>query len=280
MVGDTANKARQFAPQGQTLSIIGGSVSASLDEINKGFLRAAENEGQVPVKRYPITGQNFNCDAIWRAVQDVKRALDRNDAVVFYYAGHGFRTEETPTKFPYFICGPASKLGPSEIAAALETPKDRKPRLIIVVADTCNSALGARGTPEFPKIIPPNRCRVKDGVQRLFGTAEGRLIISAAQKGDRAWFDSHYTIDGAKGLYIPGGMFTDLLQNSVDSALLKGSAATWSEIITSATRTMVVDVIGYDPIDTVDQTPISSGSDGVILKDVPTPEQTCIGSPE
>jgi hypothetical protein len=259
MVGDTKNIAQKFMPQ-LSLPKIGDGVNYSLAQIHDGFLDAAKTEGQVDVQpQPPILGEGFNCDGIWKAIQDLKPKLQSDDVVIFYYAGHGLHVDNAPTQFPYFICGPALKFGPSEIADALETPEDKKPRLIIVLADTCNNRLGAPplGIQEVIKKRPQDRSKVKDGVQRLFGAAEGKIIISAAGRSESAYFDTSYKINGIEGPSVPGGVFTDLLQNSVDSALLKGLAATWSEIITNATRTMEVSVTGNSPLgDWQYQTPI------------------------
>src|SRR5262249_26727781 len=144
------------------------------------------------------------------AVQRIKGRMTENDAVIFYYAGHGFRRPNTTTNFPLFACAAPTNdeslqfppnIGLSDVVGQLT--QDRKPRFLLAIADTCNvvvqfgEAVGERGS----AIVPPTI--LKAGLRHLFLNYRGTLTMSASQPGETAW----YRVSGTPNNI--GGFFTN-----------------------------------------------------------------------
>src|SRR5215213_3344111 len=80
---------------------IGGGIVSNLNKM-KAFLRQVHEEGEITVKTVEVKDGEFNCGQILKVIRDVR--VEPDDAVFFYYAGHGFRRSVTQTQFPEFDC--------------------------------------------------------------------------------------------------------------------------------------------------------------------------------
>ncbi|TAV98438.1 hypothetical protein ELI24_08590 [Rhizobium ruizarguesonis] len=115
---------------------IGTGIKANQKQIGA-LLDRLEVEGNFEVSRTLVEGIAFTCQGISNAVNSL--AVNSGDAVIFYYAGHGYRLAGSPSKFPYFECGSAGgatvKIGLADVVAKLA---EKEPRFVLAVADTCN----------------------------------------------------------------------------------------------------------------------------------------------
>src|SRR5262245_44063440 len=71
-----------------------------------GLLTSLEIVGEITVVKAEVSGEDFSCTSILKAVD--RLTIGPDDAVLFYYAGHGYRTRKSSTKFPEFSCRPTS----------------------------------------------------------------------------------------------------------------------------------------------------------------------------
>ena len=86
---------------GDTLGDLPGT--ARNIELISGLLKQLQDEGGVNVViNADVVGDNFGCNAIRKAVQSTK--WTRNDTVLFYYAGHGYKDNPEQSKFPGLDC--------------------------------------------------------------------------------------------------------------------------------------------------------------------------------
>jgi hypothetical protein len=120
--------------------------------------------------------------------------------VLFYYSGHGFRTEASKSKYPYLY---VSQQGQAfeEIIATL---RKKTPRLLIAVTDSCNNKADLPVAAAMRAMsAPPD---FKKTYSRLWLDAAGEVIIASASEGEYAWGDDDV-----------GGYFTKRFLESHDS---------------------------------------------------------------
>ena len=141
--------------------------------------------------------------------QQVRTTVDQlrsysDDVVIFYYTGHGvmdWKKAEWPAMELQGVNSPSEQL--LRLSRVKEILQQQKPRLLIVMADTCNKVdpIPTRGPAQIilPKIEPGTEA----AYQALFLNSQGVIIASAAKRGQKA-------IGDQKGGYFTQGFLTSL----------------------------------------------------------------------
>ncbi|HPA72745.1 MAG TPA: caspase family protein, partial [Spirochaetota bacterium] len=157
---------------------------------------------------------------IMSAVQALRP--ESNDTVVFFYTGHGYRTSSFRDKWPAFALknesGGSAGLDQKWVYNEL---KDKGARLLIVMADACNSvvpdgAIDTRMALRSGKELP-------ESYRKLFLEARGTILASSSIPGQ-------YSYSGSNG-----SQFTVAFIESVRKALA-GANPSWEPIMREATR--------------------------------------------
>ena len=157
---------------------------------------------------------------IMSAVQALRP--ESNDTVVFFYTGHGYRTSSFRDKWPAFALknesGGSAGLDQKWVYNEL---KDKGARLLIVMADACNSvvpdgAIDTRMALRSGKELP-------ESYRKLFLEARGTILASSSIPGQ-------YSYSGSNG-----SQFTVAFIESVRKALA-GTNPSWEPIMREATR--------------------------------------------
>ncbi len=207
---------------------IGDGIKGNLAKIES-LLKVMESSAGITVKRYQVVDTNFNCKSIRQAVQNLAPGAD--DAVLFYYAGHGFRRDSTQTTFPEFDCRRSADPDQAQLSWVTSTLLDKKPRLIVALADTCNVPVAPTPTPATASLNSPDNRTA--GLRRLFLTYRGMLTMSGAVPGTY----SYYYNSGPS----LGGFFTNQLLTVLDQqANTKGDLVHWEEIAAAATQKIYI----------------------------------------
>ena len=223
---------------------IGEGVTNNAQSMSRFFNQVRDATG-MPVDVHTIAGTNtlddpFNCDNITRTIKSLP--VRRNDAVMVYYAGHGFNigTSDTRisagqlnryapaqfrdrplTEFPFLACGTRVENTPNldMIAAWLS---EKKPRLTIVMADACNSFDGGSG-PDPSSFYGGNRSLVTNDerLRSLFQDARGTVLMTSSQRGHLSYYDI--------STYNPGGLFTRQFL-SIINAMPASRPTSWEEV--------------------------------------------------
>lgn len=187
------------------------------------------------VDEHDVLDPDFSCASIRKLVDDIHPAAD--DVVIFYYSGHGYRTQGSATTFPEFDCriAPADPFLGLVSAVQILHQKTTPPRLIIGVADACNTLLvappfGTRGGISAQELVP--------GLKHLLGDFRGTILAAAAKPNDYAYYQ---TVGAAKGFFTDA--FISIIRNE---ALHKRSDASWDAIQAKAVKPIVVGP-DYDP---------------------------------
>jgi hypothetical protein len=214
---------------------IGTGVIANLNRM-RAFLKQVQTEGNIAVSIVEVKDDNFNCREILKVVRDVR--VDADDAVVFYYAGHGFRRTETQTQFPEFDCRRSASVDRADLSGVanyllkFDGSRPRTaPRLLIAIADTCNVLVDEQQVPKQagrPRVAArPNR---EIELRQLFLQYSGTLIMSGSSPGDPSWYLSS------------GGFFTNQLLLAINAHLESVAAARWETIASDATKQIFIPI--------------------------------------
>lgn len=182
------------------------------------FINGAAAEMKVTVSRQDISGNGFSCRKITEAVSLMKAAP--GDVVIFYYSGHGFRTDDNATKFPDLYCGEEAFSGgaPRLVNIAANLAK-KGARLTIAIADSCN-VLATQPLPPRPAAaiasVPVSR---EKQYRKLFFGHKGTLTMSGSIEGQFSWYMPEH------------GLFTDQLLKALDTATQPSRQGLWSEVL-------------------------------------------------
>lgn len=209
---------------------IGPGVVENKENITS-FLQNLKMLTGLDVATSEVDGANFSCQSIIDVISHLN--VGKDDAVFFYYAGHGFRRDNTQTQFPEFFCaGPGeATLTLSEAVASIGT---KKPRLIIAIADACNNFFPA--PPEAEGAAPVGPVDRKGALLHLFKDYSGTLIMSGAIPGEFSWY-----INAGSSR---GGFFTNQLLEAINQNInSKGANVRWEDIATDAIKPIYVPAV-------------------------------------
>lgn len=209
---------------------IGPGVVENVKNI-KAFLKAAESLSSMSVAVSEVSGDAFDCSAITKAVDGL--TVSREDVVLFYYSGHGFRRDTSQTKFPEFDCRRTAAPDRAALATVVTSIQSKQPRLILAFADTCNvkiepflapaAAAGALGTEEERRAA----------FRHLFRDYSGTLMMSGAVPGEFSW----YLTSGPS----VGGFFTNQLLRAINRQVNdSGREVRWEAIAADATKPIFI----------------------------------------
>jgi len=186
---------------------IGPSVRVDLGKMQGLVNNISQYTGLATAGR-AISGNELNRRNIMSAVEGLSVGSD--DVVLFYYAGHGYNPSET--------AWPAMNLSGDDLPlkTVRETLKAKNPRLLIVMADTCN-APGSGGGFDARDAGKANNYKV------LFLKYRGTITASSSEPGEYSY--SNATI---------GGFYTNAFLNSLTTELVSNQTPSWDAIMERA----------------------------------------------
>lgn len=221
--------------------IIGERCSTDLSAVTAAFEEMADWLLIDMVEPKIINGSNFSKEAVNDAIDNWLPAQQpgKDDIVIFYYSGHGFRLRDDPSNFPRMWLKTAQD---QNIASTnLRMKEDVYDRIIqtgagvnLVISDCCNTT-AAGDNANFDNITVPARAKVThkrkhtgedsdedDYAEKLFMPGQSfSLLVSAADKGEFA---------GGKA--ETGGFFTYYLLEALTKCVYDAKLdASWESIL-------------------------------------------------
>ncbi|QTA86523.1 caspase family protein [Desulfonema magnum] len=163
------------------------------------------------------TGMRLNLDTCYGNrlnKSNVLNALDilslgSDDVAVFHYSGHGGRTRNKESRWPYLALD--RRLDLDDIVSKL---REKNPRFFIAMSDSCNSYSDSIFSQNFGTARPK-----AENYQKLFLKYRGHIIASGSVPGEYSWTSSQY-----------GGKFTHAFLTSLHKNLAT-SAPSWHTIM-------------------------------------------------
>jgi len=203
-------------------SNIGYSVGENLENLRRELYLASNYTGLELVEH--IYSEK---EATSQFLKDMKKLkVDRNDVVIFYWAGHGYRTESKDNPWPSFSF--ANEWKGVDLNYVSQLLISKRPRLLLSWADTCNSYLPEYAAPplahktHFAAADIPAEV-VKANYEALFLDSEGAYIASSSIPGQYSWYK-----------IVGGGYFTNSLIASLQHEVHRMEGTDWSYVLERA----------------------------------------------
>ncbi len=194
---------------------IGESTKVDFNHIKKLVQDIAIDTGMILAK-HSVIGSSLNNQNVRRIINNLP--VRRNDAVIFYYAGHG-KNPQTGTQWPSMILKDKNL----EFNFVISKLKKKNPRFFLAIADTCN---------DLPKYYPTTNRESyfntfkRQNYQNLFLKTRGYIVASGAEPGQLSWSDSKH-----------GGLFTSQFLASLNRQVSSSRQANWHTIMKNASAT-------------------------------------------
>jgi hypothetical protein len=208
---------------------IGRSVETDLANFNK-LLRSIEENTGLAVQKITVTGGELGRgkgrDTVLQKLQSLTVAGGQ-DLVIFFYSGHGGRMSTKQTKWPSLgVEGVATSPDRLlDLDVVFDELQKKNPRLLIVIADACNSVIDAQRS--FEK----NTEQV-ESYRKLFLGYQGTIIASSSKIGQYSWGNPEF-----------GGLFTRQFLDGLNKHLAS-SNPTWENLMKDATQTISIPMPG------------------------------------
>lgn len=163
-----------------TESHTGEIALVELNHVRREFARVSE------LTKMELKAQIFNGlvnrSSVLAALEQLQP--EKEDCIVFYYIGHGYRTSIKQTPWPLlYLTKEKSNL---DLQDVIDQVISKKPRFGLIVADCCNNVMDGIVTFELTPLMTLGRDPVR-GYLELFAKSTGIVIVSAAQPGDYAY---------------------------------------------------------------------------------------------
>ncbi|GAB4426186.1 MAG: hypothetical protein OHK0011_07650 [Turneriella sp.] len=200
---------------------IGKSVVADVNNF-EAFARQIASRTGLTLDMKTIKGRDLKAKNITNAVNGLQ--ADSDDTVIFYYSGHGFRTQKVKTRWPLLYIPDAGQNG-IDFQWVIDTINAKNPRMLLAISDSCNNYI------DVPQAGINSRAMLADSDEawrKLFVEYSGRIHASGSTVGQMSF--------GQDGV---GGAFTSRFLSLV-RAEVKKADPDWDHIMQLATRQIYI----------------------------------------
>lgn len=183
-------------------------------------LKVITQHTKMILKEKAFHGAEFNKEKLKSYLKELK--VENTDAIIFYFSGHGYRTFQKKTPWP-FLTFEFYKQG-LDIQWVASTIREKKPQFALVMSDCCNNYMeyGLLGNETKNVLlnlrqVPPKYSSYK----QLFCNAKGCIVISSCSQGQFS-YGSRF-----------GGLYTQCFFNSLNREL-EEKQPSWKHLIQRA----------------------------------------------
>jgi hypothetical protein len=179
---------------------IGKSAAKDMRKMQEAFTQFSELIGikKQNFRQQLIAGKQCESRNVLKALSKLQPG--RNDIIVFYYSGHGFRTNQTDT-FPYIKCTNINSDSATIVKNSLrirdifDSIVSKKARMNLVLSDCCNNDIGRpKDTGRtVPKVRGEWELSEKNTRELFLNSRRISILATAAQNGEKAILDPEYS---------------------------------------------------------------------------------------
>lgn len=208
---------------------IGQSCAVDQRVMETEFREIAKAIG-LPFQKYVINGDKFTKENAEKTIRNLK--VSKNDVVLFYYSGHGFRWSNQTDRYPqldmryseYTPLGEETALALSDVSKMITA---KGARLNIILSDCCNSDVGRNQMTSTTFMAS----RAFQGAEieklkTLFLKSSGTMTIAGSGPGEYAWCS------------VNGGFFTLSFIQALKEEIgyMRNDAPSWEHIAKNAVK--------------------------------------------
>lgn len=208
---------------------LGTGFAANHKKIKALFRDAAMASG-MKVNITEVIGEDFNRQNISAAVAKVSPSP--NDAVIFYYSGHGFRFKDQKNQWPQMDLrqGNYQDLATNTLNIDNDVYKilsKKNPRLLMVIGECCNVDAGV-GTPSKtdPVTMAPAANVFNNNMVKNLFSSKGKVLLATSKPYQASWYYITY------GGYFCNSFISSFL-NDVGVTTTK-TQTNWKDIFSQA----------------------------------------------
>lgn len=162
-----------------------------------------------------FAGKNLIRDDVLEYLKRLQ--IKSDDSVIFFWAGHGYRTNSKSSKWPALFFGWHQK--GLDFKQVIKIIRDKKPNMALIMADTCNNVIDEESAPSFKDRFLFSNDYSK-GYKALFRDFHGIVVTTSADVGETA-----------KGNTATGGYYTHAFLNSLRNEIYNSKRYSWEAII-------------------------------------------------
>lgn len=171
-----------------------------------------------------ITGDQLRSKKFLKTLKNLYFQPD--DIVLFYFSGHGYRTESKSTPWPnlYFTHDQKGV----DFAEVISILQKKQPRLLLAIADCCNNVVNEALAPSLVKgaVMSKSSKWVKKNYQKLFLETEGSVLIASSGVDELSWCISR------------GALYTLSFIESIKNGTESSKEADWKQILDRSAHTV------------------------------------------
>jgi hypothetical protein len=161
------------------------SVYHDLENVRQECLRISEFS-ELPLREIAFTGGGLNPESVFKELKGFSVSPD--DLVIFYFSGHGYRTDskgENP--WPNLLCS-SSRTG-IDYGKVVEILLSKQPRFLLAIADCCNHFMSGSFAPPVPDLAIKSFSseQVRLSYRKLFLESEGAVLVTSSEVGEMSW---------------------------------------------------------------------------------------------
>jgi hypothetical protein len=192
-------------------SSIGPSAKTDLDNMHKLVWDISQHAGLALIGG-AIAGDDFTSSNVSAAINGL--TVGPNDVVFFFYSGHGVNLRDSRWPAMDF----QDKKDKPNLTEVRDKLKQKGPRLLIVMADTCNHIIGGQGGSQFSRATEK-----PENYKELFVNYSGTIIASGSKPGEYSW-----------GNKARGGLYVDAFLKSLSQELASSGRPSWEALMKRA----------------------------------------------
>lgn len=138
-----------------------------------------------PLELYVIKGKEVYRDNVRYQLQALE--VERDDILIVFYSGHGFRDNYKKSPFPYMFFTRTQEA--FDMNEMVNIVCDKKAQFALLMVDACNLPMAHMDEPESKDIYDNfvTRGDIRCNLRGLFENGRGVLAIASCSPGEVAW---------------------------------------------------------------------------------------------
>lgn len=196
---------------------IGSAVQEDVKRIKEDFSSIAKS-AEMGLNVQKLSLHETTAQKVIARIGQLK--VQKDDAIVFYYSGHGWRPDDKPSQWP-MLAWEGRLSTDLDFEDVINKVKSKKARFSLVLADCCNSLLPYESFKDYRqhKRLSLGSKNFREASINLFAKSRGFIAATSSMPGQFSYCDPFI-----------GGYFTHCLLESLKYEMQTHPNPKWSKI--------------------------------------------------